>query len=440
VSEPRTAVLHADPASRTVPAVVLGGTGYVAGELLRILSGHPVLRPAAVVSTSRVGEPVIDAFPHLAGTGIDALRFISTEDVQFDGGALKAAPGSGTKPGKSVGNAPAALPGDAAPTAIFAATPHGETAALLDALLRRAEAAEAPVRAVDLSADFRFRDPAMFAAIYGKPHGAPARLAEFVCAVPEHARGVAARRAGGGTASTTGAVSTPRAGAARHAAQPGCFTTAAVLAAYPFFALGLAEGPVFVSAVTGSSGSGRTPGAGTHHPERRSALHAYSPLAHRHEAEMRTLLAEAAAASAGGGTAAVVPTAGRATAPGAGSPGAAPEVEFVPHSGPFVRGIHATVRLSLAGAVDATELAGALGAFYAGCPFVRVGTAPPRLNDVVGTNFCRLGVAARGRTAVVTSVIDNLVKGAAGGAVQWMNRLLDLPEDTGLRLPGLGVF
>jgi N-acetyl-gamma-glutamylphosphate reductase len=394
VSDTRTAALHAGSTSQIVPTVILGGAGYVAGELLRILAGHPVLRPEAVVSTSRTGEPVVEAFPHLAGTGIEPLRFVSTDDVVFAGGA---------------------------PTAVFAATPHGETAALLDVLLARAEAAEAPVHAVDLSADFRFRDPGVFTAIYGRPHGAPQRAREFVCAVPEHARG----------------------SRARHAAQPGCFTTAAVLAAYPFFALDLVQGPVFVSAITGSSGSGRVPGAGTHHPERRSALYAYSPLAHRHEAEMRALLAEAVAAAgalAGDEAAAIVSTTARAAAPGAGSAAAGPEVEFVPHSGPFVRGIHATVRLNLKTPADAARLAEALRTFYTGCSFVRVGTTPPRLNDVVGTNLCRIGIAARGRTAVVTSVIDNLVKGAAGGAVQWMNRLLDLPEDTGLRLPGLGVF
>jgi N-acetyl-gamma-glutamyl-phosphate reductase len=77
---------------------------------------------------------------------------------------------------------------------------------------------------------------------------------------------------------------------------------------------------------------------------------------------------------------------------------------------------------------------------YKGCPFVDVTTQMPRLTDVVGTNACRIGVASRGRTLVVTSVIDNLVKGAAGGAVQWMNRLLDLPDDTGLRVAGLGWF
>ena len=350
----------------TVPAVVLGGSGYVAGEVLRLLAGHPRLEIAAAVSTTQVGEAVAASFPHLAGALSAGLRF-------SDGAALAPVFAAG---------------GD---VAVFAATPHGTTAALLDAVLAQAEAAGARAHAVDLSADFRFSDPARFASIYGRPHGAPERCASFACAVPEHVEGATAP----------------------HAAQPGCFTTAAVLAAYPLFALGLAGDGVFVSAVTGSSGSGRAPGPGTHHPERSGNMVAYAPLAHRHEAEMRALLARARG-------------------------GAEPEVEFVPHSGPFVRGIHATVRVSLAQAITAPELAEALRRFYAGAPFVAVSLEPPRLNEVVGTNRCRLGVAARGRTAVVTSVIDNLVKGAAGGAVQWMNRLLGWPDATGLQLSGLG--
>jgi N-acetyl-gamma-glutamyl-phosphate reductase len=353
-----------------IPVAVLGGTGYVAGELLRLLATHPRFAIAAVASTSRAGEPVAAAFPHLAATALDGLSFSRVEDL-----AARLAPG--------------------APLGVLAATPHGETAALLAVLLDRAEAAKVDVRAVDLSADFRFDDPARWEAIYGRPHGAPARAAEFVCAVPEHWRG-----------------QTPR-----FAAQPGCFTTAATLAAYPLLALGLADptAEIFVSAVTGSSGSGRSPSTTTHHPERRSSLHAYAPLGHRHESEMRRLLAPACG-------------------------GLEPEVAFVPHSGPFVRGIHATLRIPLREPLAASDLARRLAEFYRDAPFVAVSTAPPRLTEVAGTNRCRIGVATRGRTAVLFSAIDNLVKGAAGGGVQWLNRLFGLPDDTGLRLPGLGWY
>jgi len=115
-------------------------------------------------------------------------------------------------------------------------------------------------------------------------------------------------------------------------------------------------------------------------------------------------------------------------------------VELVPHSGPFVRGIHATLRLTLHEPRDAAEVVLAINGFYAGTPFVRATVEPPRLTEVVGTNRCRIGIAARGRTLVATVVIDNLVKGAAGGAVQWMNRLLGIEHDCGLQLAGLGWY
>ena len=351
-----------------VPAAVLGGTGYVSGEVLRLLAAHPRLAVVSAVSTSQVGEKVTAAFPHLSGTVLDSAVFESPEALaaRFEKGQ---------------------------PFALFAATPHGATAALLDTLLSAAERAGADAHAVDLSADFRFSEAARYEEIYGKPHGAPKRLASFRCSVPEHHRGPLPA----------------------HAAQPGCFTTAVTLAAYPFLALGLTEGPVFASAITGSSGSGRKPGEGTHHPSRHSALYAYSPLAHRHEPEMRFLL-------------------------GAARGGVEPDVEFVPHSGPFVRGIHATLRMSLKSPASAAELVARVNGFYAQGPFVHASEELPTLTEVVGTNRCRLGIVTRGRTLVVSSVIDNLVKGATGGGVQWMNRLLGFAEDDGLRAGGLGWY
>ena len=353
---------------REVEVAVLGGTGYVAGELLRILVQHPYFRLAAAVSSSQAGERVTEAFPHLRGSAADSFVFETPDAL-----ARRFEPGR--------------------PFGLFAATPHGATAELLDALLAAAASANAKVRAVDLSADFRFRDANEYAEIYGHVHKAPRRLACFECAVPEHFAGKPAL----------------------HAAQPGCFTTAVTLAAYPFFALDLVQGDLFASAITGSSGSGRRLSEKTHHPERHSNLYAYSPLAHRHEPEMRRLL-------------------------GAARGGQPPVVDFVAHSGPFVRGIHATLRMTLREPRSAEDLVARVNAFYEAHPFVSASLEPPTLTEVVGTNRCRLGIAARGSTLVVTSAIDNLVKGAAGGAVQWMNRLFDFPDEAGLMLSGLGWF
>jgi N-acetyl-gamma-glutamyl-phosphate reductase len=350
-----------------IPTLVLGGTGYVAGELLRLLVGHPTFRVEAIVSASRTTEPVAAVFPHLRGTRFEDARFAGADAIE----RLLA-----------VGSR----------VAVFSALPHGEAASRIHSVLGLAAGAGCEARVVDLSADFRHRDADRYAEIYGRPHGAPERLADFVCALPE--------------------LAPPS--APRHVAHPGCFTTAATLAITPLVAGNWIEPRVSVVAITGSTGAGRQPTATTHHPERRSDLFAYAPLAHRHEPEMRALVAAAAGTSR------------------------EPAIHFVPQSGPFARGIHATVSARLARPAAADELRSALADFYREAPFVHVLDGPPRLQAVVGSNRCDLGLAVRDDQLVVLAAIDNLTKGAAGGAIQWMNRLFGLEETTGLRLPGLG--
>ena len=348
----------------TTPAIVLGGTGYVAGELLRLLAGHPFLRPEAVLSDSQAGGTVEAAFPHLAGC-YPGLAFSGREDL-------------------------ARLTGEHERAAILCAAPHGAAAPLLDEALSAAERAGSAVKVVDVSADFRFADGEAYQAVYKHAHGAPDRLGEFRCAVPEHL------------------AETP----AGHVGHPGCFVTATLLAAVPLLKLGLVEPRLSVVAVTGSTGAGRKPADTTHHPARRSNLFAYSPLSHRHEPEMRALAAAASGVEA--------------------------EIFFTPQSGPFARGIYATLQARLARPMETEEVRQALAGFYAGAPFVDVLADPPRLQDVVGTNRARLSAAASEDHLVVFSVIDNLVKGAAGGAIQWMNRLMGFPETSGLMVPGVG--
>lgn len=342
----------------STPALILGGSGYVAGELLRLLAGHPHLHAAAVLSESQAGEPVERAFPHLAGC-YPGLTFSGRKDL------------------------PRVLEGHGE-MAAFCAAPHGAAAGLIDELLQAAEAAGTRMRVVDLSADFRFSDAAAYEAVYGHPHGAPGRLPEFTCALPEHLE----------TAPTL------------HVGHPGCFPTATLLAAVPLLRLGLIEPELSVVGVTGSTGAGRTPTATTHHPARRSTLFAYNPLRHRHQPEMEAL--------------------------------AQAKIHFIPQAGPFARGIHATVQARLIDPLPAAEVTEALWRFYTGAPFVDVLAEPPKLQDVVGSNRCRLAVASEGRHLAVFSVIDNLVKGAAGGAIHWMNRLLGFPETAGLTQPGPG--
>ena len=348
----------------TIPVAILGGTGYVAGELLRLLAFHPHFLPTAVVSESQAGSRVARVFPHLAGVW---------PELQL-----------GARP------ALAELFGRAPRVGLFSAAPHGASAALLAEALDLAEEQGCEVHAVDLSADFRFADPAEYAAVYGHPHGAPARQRQFYAGLPEHAVGCPAP----------------------HACQPGCFVTSVLLPVVALLRLGLAEGPFAVTSLTGSTGAGRSPTAKTHHPERRSNVAAYNPLSHRHQPEMESLAAAIC--------------------------GSRPEIFFVPQSGPQARGIYTTIHTRLREPRTAGEVRAALADFYAGSPFVAVEEEPPRLQEVVGTNRCQIGVAVKGTQLVVMSALDNLVKGAAGGGVQWMNRLFGFQDATGLRLPGLG--
>ncbi|HXU46227.1 MAG TPA: hypothetical protein VN783_11930, partial [Thermoanaerobaculia bacterium] len=291
--------------------IVLGGTGYVAGELLRLLAVHPFLREVAVISESQPGKRVEEVFPHLAG---------AFPDLVFQGG-------------ESLER----LVGENDHVAVFSAAPHGASAPLLDRVLDQAERSGARANLVDLSADFRYPTALEYERVYGHPHGAPGRIGSFVSAVPELATG-------------------PGFAGARHVCLPGCFTTAVLLAVVPLLRLGLIEPRFSVVAVTGSTGAGRTPTATTHHPERRSNVFAYNPLGHRHEPEMR-LHASAAA-------------------------GAPVEIAFVPQSGPYARGIYATIQARTARPTTTAQAVAELAAFYAGSPFVAVGEKPPRLQDV----------------------------------------------------------
>jgi len=347
-----------------VPAIVLGGTGYVAGELLRLLATHPYLDLAAVASDSQPDEPVAQFFRHLQPV-LPHLRFASHEEVI-----------------EYVTANPV--------TAVFSAAPHGVSAGLIDRLLTAAEQAGTNPRVVDISADFRYSSAAAFEAVYKHGHGAPGRIAEFTCAVPEHLN----------------ALHTP------HVAHPGCFATAILLASVPLLSLGLVEPRLFVSGVTGSTGSGRQPTAGTHHPQRHSDLYAYNALAHRHTPEVKALALAASGAEA--------------------------DFCFVPHSGPFARGIYVTVQAELKESIGTHDLVNALRDYYDQSVFVRVGGEPPRIKDVVASNFAEISGVAHGQTVAVMCAIDNLTKGAAGGAVQWMNRMLGHEETAGLMAPAAG--
>jgi N-acetyl-gamma-glutamyl-phosphate reductase common form len=346
------------------PAIVLGGSGYVAGEFARLIAQHPRLRLAAAVSTSQAGEPIAASFGHLAPV-YPEQRFVSLEHAI-----------------SMLDQAPHWL--------VLSAAPHGASAQLVDTLLNAAQSSGVKLTVVDASADFRFRDPAAFADVYGHAHATPHLLDAFTCALPEHLN----------------TLTTP------HAAHPGCFATAMLLGIVPIAQARANAGPFYVSATTGSTGSGRSPKETTHHPVRQSNLFAYQILRHRHEPEVRSLASQSA--------------------------GADIELHFVPHSGPFARGIHATIFAQAAAPWNERTLNDMLHEFYRDAPFISVDSTPPRVKDVAGSNFARLHASCQNGTLVVCCVLDNLVKGAAGGSIQWANRLLGLDEREGLLAPAAG--
>lgn len=342
----------------TIPAIVLGASGYVGGEILRLIGSHPEFRLAAAVSDSHGGEPIAGVFPNLSG--LLSGHTFSRSDAWLE------ELGQGSK------------------LALFSAAAHGASAPIIAAALAAAADRDLDVHVVDSSADFRFESSPDYEAVYGCPHPAPDLLPAFSCAVPEHAVAMETQ----------------------HVGHPGCFATAVLLAAVPLIHSGLSDTELFVSGITGSTGSGRKAQPGTHHPERHSNLYAYKPLVHRHVAEIELLLRKACGRSAA--------------------------IHFVPHSGPFARGIYVTVQARLISPRPADDVRDAFESFYADSDFVTVIGGIPRLKDVVASNEARIGVACDRGTVVVMSVIDNLVKGAAGGSVQWMNRLWSLPESSGL--------
>ncbi|HEX2493337.1 MAG TPA: N-acetyl-gamma-glutamyl-phosphate reductase [Steroidobacter sp.] len=354
--------MKAEP--QIVPTIVLGGTGYVAGELLRLIAAHPHLELKAVLSDSQPGEPVAKSFGHLAPV-YPTLAFSSLAEV-------------------------AELVSSLPTSAVLSAAPHGAAAKLIDHLLTAAEQNGAAPRVIDISADYRYSSASAYEAVYKHAHGAPQRIAQFSCAVPEHLDRLQTR----------------------HVAHPGCFATAVLLASVPLLKLGLVEPRIFVSGVTGSTGSGRTPSPGTHHPQRHSDLYAYNALAHRHTPEIKALTLAACGVDA--------------------------QFNFVPHSGPFARGIHVTVQATAARTVKTADVIEALRSFYQGRPFVRVQAEMPHIKDVAASNYAYLSGAGDGQSVAVMCAIDNLTKGAAGGGMQWLNRIFGLPETTGLLAPAAG--
>lgn len=333
-------------------AAVVGASGFVGGELLRLLHGHPEMEEITAVSRSHAGRPIAEAHPALAG---------------IEGKFQTLSPGESAR-GSDV---------------VFLCLDHGEAEGVVDEIV-----AARPGIVCDLSADFRVRDRGLHERHYGPRRSVAAD--RFVYALAD--------------------VLGPELHGAVALAIPGCFATAAQLALWPLARLA-PEGTPVLFAVTGSSGAGAKLKPTTHHPLRAHDLFAYASLGHRHEAEIEEQWRR---------------WTGRDEAP-----------RLAAHAGPFVRGIYLTLHARSRRAAEARDV---YRDAYAGRHFVRVLDEPPHLARVLGTNRADLHVASDAATGEiqVNVAIDNLIKGAAGQAIQAVNLAAGFGVAAGL--PATGAY
>jgi N-acetyl-gamma-glutamyl-phosphate reductase len=344
-----------------VRVAVAGASGYMGAELLRLLSVHPKITLTGVTSDRLAGEPLGKAYPHLRG--ISELRFHDLD---------------------------AAWLTDVADV-VFLALPHMESQRLVPVLRQRGR------KAIDLSADYRLRDPNDYVTWYKAPHTDLPGLGEAVYGLPElHRKAIAA---------------------ASLVASPGCYPAGAVLATAPLFRAGLArlEGIVIdgKSGVTGAGAQGRKIDPMYLYTEANENVQAYGLASHRHTPEIEQELSALA--------------------------GAPLRVAFTPHLVPLNRGLFTTASVPLGSAMTTGRLLDVYREFYAGEPFVRVldEGERPTTRAVVGSNYCDVTVVADPRTsrAVCVSAIDNLGKGGSANGVQNLNVMLGWSERTGLEAP-----
>jgi N-acetyl-gamma-glutamyl-phosphate reductase len=345
---------------KRLKVAVVGASGYTGGETLRLLAYHPGVEVAHVTADTHAGRPVAAIFPSLRG-------IFDLVCEPLDPGAVARA-------------------ADAA----FLCLPH-KTSMEVGAALHRLG-----TRVIDLSADFRLKDPAAYREWYGLDHAAPHLLREAVYGLPEvHGAAVAA---------------------ARLVAVPGCFPTGAILGLGPLLARGLValEG-IVIDSISGASGAGRKPELGLHFSELNENARAYNVVRHRHTPEIEQELA--------------------------GLAGHPVQVAFTPHLAPLTRGILTTAHVRLTARATAADLLAAAREYYRAAPFVRVLAEGelPETKQVAGANFCDIGIAvpACGDRAVVVTAIDNLVKGASGQAIQCLNLMAGWDQGMGLRFPAL---
>ena len=333
-----------------VKVAVLGGSGYTAVELIKLLLRHPGAEIVAI--TSRQDEHIADLHPSLLGR-------LDLRCEPFDADALKA---------KGVQVA-------------FGCLPHGTSMESIPPLLAR------DIRVIDLSADYRLRDVAVYEEWYKEKHRDAANLAHAVYGLPEIYGSYLA--------------------GAKLVANPGCYPQTAILGLAPLVAKKLIElSGIVIDAKSGVSGAGRTPKLPYHYPECNESVSAYAVGTHRHTPEIEQALADVA--------------------------GAPVSVIFTPHLIPMDRGIFSTIYATPTRPVTESELHELYRGYFADKPFVRVRTNPPATKDTTGTNFLDVCVKVVRGKVLVLAAEDNLVRGASGVAVQNFNRVFGFDDRAGL--------
>ncbi|MCX5866517.1 MAG: N-acetyl-gamma-glutamyl-phosphate reductase [Proteobacteria bacterium] len=336
---------------------IIGAAGYTGVELCRLLSFHPQARITGLFEARFLGKLASELYPHLRGQVDLPLRPFSLPEVTREA------------------------------QAVFCALPHGKSLEVVPPLV------EAGLKVIDLSADFRFADPKVYADWY-QNHTAPGLLAQAVYGLPEIFR--------------------EKIRPARLVANPGCYPTSILLPLIPLVRRGLVQADsIIANSLSGTSGAGRTPNPELLFSEVTGGLKAYSVGTHRHAPEIEAYLSCFSPAPA--------------------------RVLFVPHLMPIPRGILSTIYFQATRAIGDQEIHQLLQEDYREEPFVRVlpPGSLPNTRNVVGSNLIEIGIKHDPRTGktVLVSALDNLVKGAAGQAVQNLNLLFGIPETTGLHLP-----
>ncbi len=333
-----------------VRVAVVGASGYTGAESVEILLGHPQAELTYLTGRRDCG-PLSDLFGRFKGR-------VSMDVEPLDLSRLA----------------------DRADVALCC-LPHKTSMTCVPQLLA------AGCKVVDLSADYRLRDAAVYEQTYGLKHADPANLAKAIYGLPELYRDQIRQ--------------------ADLVANPGCFPTAAILAAAPLLKQRrVRTGTLIVNAVTGISGAGKKPTAAFHFPNMNENLFAYGVGNHRHTPEIEQIVSDVAGEKVG--------------------------VLFQPHAGPFDRGIFSTLYMEPQGEVTSEQLFELFESFYRDEPFVQICRTSPHLKDVTKTNYCQLFPTVTKGKVVVFAALDNMVKGAAGQAIQNMNILFGLDETLGL--------